>query len=106
MRGPYGKGFPEPQPDRPLILVSGGTGAAPIMLAAARWPAGVSRAFFGFSDLVSESFQDEILATVPSACIAIDPPGQIGEVVRLLADDMAMQRLFTKSVRPSFAVRS
>ena len=91
MRGPYGRGFPEPQPSRPLILVSGGTGAAPIMLAAARWPAAVSRAFFGFSDHVSDIFQDEILATVPSACIAIDPPGQIGEVVRLLADDMAMQ---------------
>jgi dihydroorotate dehydrogenase (NAD+) catalytic subunit len=96
MRGPYGKGFPEPQPGRPLILVSGGTGAAPIMLAAARWPAAVSRAFFGFSDHVSESFQDEILTTVPSACIAIDPRGQIGEVVRLLADDMAMQSAIYK----------
>ena len=91
MRGPYGKGFPEPQPSRPLILVAGGTGAAPIMLAATRWPAAVSKAFFGFSDHVSDSFQNEILTAVPSACIAIDPPGQIGEVVRLLADDMAMQ---------------
>ena len=53
MRGPYGRGFPEPQPDGPLVLVAGGTGAAPILLAAARWRAEVSRAFFGFSDQVS-----------------------------------------------------
>ena len=91
MRGPYGRGFPEPQSGRPLVLVAGGTGAAPILLAAARWRSEVSRAFFGFSDRVSDSFQDEILARIPSACIAIDSPGQIGEVVKLLADDMAMQ---------------
>ena len=29
MRGPYGKGFPDPEPSRPLVLVGGGTGAAP-----------------------------------------------------------------------------
>ena len=91
MRGPYGRGFPDPSPGRPLVLVAGGTGAAPILLAAARWPSAVSRAFFGFSDKVSDSFQDEILTKIPSACIATDPPGQIGEIVRLLADDFAMQ---------------
>ena len=91
MRGPYGKGFPKPQPGSTVVLIAGGTGAAPIMLAAAYWRESVSRAFFGFSDKVSGSFQDEILAEIPSACVAIDPPGRIGEVVRLLAEDIAMQ---------------
>jgi dihydroorotate dehydrogenase electron transfer subunit/dihydroorotate dehydrogenase (NAD+) catalytic subunit len=96
MRGPYGKGFPEPQPGSPLVLVAGGTGTAPIMLAAARWPAAVSRAFFGFSENISESFQEEMMAEVPSACIAIDQPGQIGQVVRALANDIAEQPDFYK----------
>ncbi len=33
MRGPYGKGFPDPEPGRPLVLVGGGTGAAPVIMA-------------------------------------------------------------------------
>ncbi len=91
MRGPYGKGFSTPQPGSPVVLIGGGTGAAPIMLAAAYWRGSVSKAFFGFSDKVSDSFQDEILAKIPSACIAIDPPGHIGEIVKLLAHDTAME---------------
>jgi dihydroorotate dehydrogenase (NAD+) catalytic subunit len=91
MRGPYGKGFPEPEPGRPLVLVAGGTGAAPIMLAATHWSAVVSKAFFGFSDRVSDAFQREILSKVPRASIIIDPPDQIGEVGRRLAHDISTQ---------------
>ena len=67
MRGPYGMGFPSPPPDRPLVLVAGGTGSAPIIMAASRWRDSVARAFFGFSRDVTEQFQEEISRTVPES---------------------------------------
>lgn len=89
MRGPYGKGFPEPRTGRRLVLLGGGTGSAPIMMAANRWPERVARAFFGFSGEISEGFRNEILATIPRARVTVDPPGRVGEVTRALIEDMA-----------------
>jgi len=88
MRGPYGKGFPDPEPGRPLVLVGGGTGAAPIILAATYFGQSVSKAFFGFAGEVTEEFNDEILTRLPGSRIVIDPPGTVGEVVRVLQADM------------------
>ena len=89
LRGPYGIGFPEPRPGRRLVLVGGGTGIAPLMMAARRWPDRISRAFFGFSRDVSSAFRAEITTLIPQAQVVIDPPGAVGEVTRALIEDMA-----------------
>ena len=88
MRGPYGQGFPDPEQGRPLVLVGGGTGAAPIILAGAYFRQSVSKAFFGFAGEPAKTLRDEILTRVPDSRIVIDPPGTIGEVVRVLQADM------------------
>ncbi len=95
MRGPYGKGFPDPEPGRPLVLVGGGTGAAPVILAGTYFRQSVSKAFFGFAGEVTETFRDEIPTRVPGSCMVIDLPGTVGEVVRALqADTLANPVLY------------
>ncbi len=89
LRGPYGQGFPEPLSGRRLVLVGGGTGAAPLLMAASCWPDRVCRAFFGFARDVTDAFRDELLSRVPQARIAVDPPNRVGEILRLLIEDMA-----------------
>jgi dihydroorotate dehydrogenase (NAD+) catalytic subunit len=89
MRGPYGRGFPEPDPLRPLLLVGGGTGVAPILLAATRWTDLTRRAFFGFSDEISQVFAQELRAAASDVRIVVDPPDRVGEVVRALERDAA-----------------
>lgn len=92
MRGPYGNGFEEPWPHESVILVGGGTGTAPILMAARRWPNAVFRAFFGFSEQLSDGFHMEMLQFVPKANIIYDQPGEIGKVVRSLAEDACAHR--------------
>ena len=89
MRGPYGKGFPPPEEGRPLILIGGGTGAAPIILAGTYFRKSVSKAFFGFSAEIAESFEEQIMTRIPGSQIVNDPPGKIGEIVRALESDLA-----------------
>jgi dihydroorotate dehydrogenase (NAD+) catalytic subunit len=92
MRGPYGKGFPEPPAGVPLVLVAGGTGLAPIMMAAEKWKDRVARTFVGFSTDVTPEFRREITARMPGAHIVLDPPGSPGEVVRRLAKDVTQEK--------------
>ncbi len=92
MRGPYGNGFEQPWPHESVVLVGGGTGTAPILMAARRWPNAVFRAFFGFSEQVNDSFHKEMLQFVPSANIIYDRPNEIGKVVRSLAEDACSHR--------------
>jgi dihydroorotate dehydrogenase (NAD+) catalytic subunit len=95
MRGPYGNGFPQPETGRPVIIVAGGTGAAPVMMAAKRWPEAVVRGFFGFSLDVESEFRAELLRASPACSVVIDTPGGPGEVVRALATDLeAEPRLY------------
>jgi dihydroorotate dehydrogenase subfamily 1 len=94
MRGPYGQGFPEPLQGKRLVLLGGGTGAAPLLMAADRWPDRVSRAFFGFSRDVTDAFRHELLSRLPQARIAVDPPNRAGEIIRLLIEDMAADPWF------------
>ncbi|MGO9116186.1 MAG: tRNA-dihydrouridine synthase [Desulfomonilaceae bacterium] len=88
MRGPYGKGFPPPEEGRPLILIGGGTGAAPIILAGTFFRKSVSKAFFGFSAEIAKSFEEQIVTRIPGSQIVSDPPGKIGEIVRALESDL------------------
>ncbi|MBM3300684.1 MAG: dihydroorotate dehydrogenase, partial [Deltaproteobacteria bacterium] len=88
MRGPYGRGFPEPAGTRGLILLGGGTGAAPVMMAASRWGQAVARVFLGFSAPVKDWFQEEIRSVAAQARIVIDEPDRVGQVVESLAADL------------------
>ncbi len=89
MRGPYGQGFPEPSPGSRIVLVGGGTGAAPLMMALERWKEFVDRAFLGFSAQIEQWFRDEMTALSRTVRVTIDGPGKVGEVVRALEDDIA-----------------
>ncbi|MFH0823767.1 MAG: tRNA-dihydrouridine synthase [Pseudomonadota bacterium] len=90
IRGPYGKGFPVNTGNDSIVLVGGGTGCAPLLLAVERTAGRVERAFFGFSaPLPAEVVTDFFMERVPNARIAIDPPGEPGEVVRILKADLA-----------------
>jgi dihydroorotate dehydrogenase electron transfer subunit/dihydroorotate dehydrogenase (NAD+) catalytic subunit len=91
MRGPYGRGFPVPVAKTPLVLIGGGTGSAPVLLAARRWKDALSNAFFGFSHSLAPDFERAIQTTAPGTRIAIDPPGRVGEVVRALEDNVRDQ---------------
>ena len=88
LRGPYGKGFPEPRAGSRLVLVGGGTGAAPLLMAADRWSSSIVRAFFGFSEPIAEQISNEILTRVPCSRILIDPQGHPGEIIRAIAGDI------------------
>lgn len=88
MRGPYGNGFAVPDAGRPLVLVGGGTGAAPLMMAARKWTKSVAGAFFGFSFEVPEVLRGEIAACAPNSKIVCDPPGRVGEVLEALREDI------------------
>ena len=39
-----------------ILVLGGGTGVAPILLAAMKWPKNIIKAFFGFSHTIYESF--------------------------------------------------
>lgn len=88
MRGPYGKGFPAPRTDARLVLVGGGTGAAPIMTAAKKWQDSIVRAFFGFSQHISEEFREMLSVCSKHSAICIDTVGSPGEAVKALESDV------------------
>ncbi len=92
MRGPYGKGFPDPGQDRHIILIGGGTGSAPIMMAARRWRSQVLKGFFGFSQEPDDRLRLELKHLVTDCTIAVDSDGRPGEVVRRLSTDVADNR--------------
>jgi len=88
MRGPYGKGFPDLRRSKGrLVLVGGGTGVAPIMMAASKWRESVVKSFAGFAKPVDEWFRRRLLETLPQCRIVVDREDEPGEVVRALAED-------------------
>lgn len=89
MRGPYGRGFPEPETGQSIVLVGGGTGVAPLAMAALRWRKSIVRAFFGFSFELPAAFRHELKAVAQDTRIVVDPPDRPGEMVRALADNLA-----------------
>lgn len=90
MRGPYGVGFKEPNSKEKLILLGGGSGVAPIIMAASRWRNSVQKAYLGFSEDIGGEFQSLIRSSVPSAKILIDPPGSVGAVVDCAEREVAL----------------
>lgn len=84
-RGPYGKGFPSPTPGVPLVMVGGGTGAGPIIMAAKKWSAHNPIVFLGFSSSLSIDERAGVNTDAINAIVAIDPPGNPGEVIRSLS---------------------
>lgn len=92
LRGPYGRGFRQPGPDCRLVLISGGTGLAPIVFAANCWKTSVSKFFAGFSSTLDEDFSSELHRNFPGISAVVDPPGQVGEVLRFLDKDIRHKR--------------
>ncbi|MFH0957846.1 MAG: tRNA-dihydrouridine synthase, partial [Pseudomonadota bacterium] len=88
VRGPYGNGFKAPNSGEKLILVGGGTGAAPIIMAASKWSSRVWRTYFGFSSNFEERFERQIGSLKPSPAILIDSPGLVGAVVDFVDGEM------------------
>ncbi len=88
LRGPYGQGFPRPTAGDHLVLIGGGTGVAPIMMAARRWKENLAGAYLGFSQPVEEWFRAELMDIIPECRIVIDPPGSPGEVLKVLDSEL------------------
>lgn len=84
VRGPYGNGFEEPNPGEKLILLGGGTGAAPIIMAASKWSSSVLRTYLGFSCKIEGRFERRIRSLTPSLEILIDDPGRVGFAVEYI----------------------
>ena len=91
-RGPYGKGFPSAIPQVPLIMVGGGTGVGPIIMAAEKLSAHGPEVFLGFSADVDLSLLQSVDANSMKPKVAIDHPGQPGEVVRLLSNEILTRK--------------
>ena len=88
MRGPYGKGFPCLSLSDKVILIGGGTGVAPVIMAGMRARHNVIGAYFGFSSTIEDRFRNELEDAFPHCRIAVDPPGAPGEVARTLEADL------------------
>ncbi len=99
MRGPYGQGFLEPAAEGSPVLVGGGTGVAPILMAASRWPDNIRACFLGFSRQIDPEFGAYLTDRVPGATVHIDKPESPGAVVRALARDMVKQPARYQSAR-------
>jgi dihydroorotate dehydrogenase (NAD+) catalytic subunit len=88
LRGPYGNGFPEPQSDRRLLLIGGGTGVAPLMMAAAKYRGDLKMSYAGFSSPVDRPFRYDLAGRLPYCKLIVDPPKELGAMAHGLARDM------------------
>lgn len=97
LRGPYGNGFPEPPPVLSLVLIAGGTGAAPLVMAANRWRKQVSRMFIGFSKHVEGRFKRELERAAPRTRITIDAPDNVGAILSDIAQDVRAEKVLYRN---------
>ncbi len=79
-RGPYGKGFQDPAHGS-LILIGGGTGIAPILMAGKKWRYNINHIFLGFSGAIQKEFEQELLTSFGNVSVICDPPGKTGQIV-------------------------
>ncbi len=82
VRGPYGRGFPEPGLSS-IVVIGGGTGIAPILMAAKKWSQQTLDVILGFSREITPAFRLK-LAKDSTAIIAIDDPNVVGSAVHEL----------------------
>lgn len=87
-RGPYGKGFSSPERNTPVVMIGGGTGAGPIIMAAKKWSSLKPKVFLGFSSSLDIDERARWNIDAINAVVAIDPPGNPGEVIRSLSSQM------------------
>ncbi len=92
IRGPYGKGFPTSVGNGPLLMIGGGTGAAPILMAAKSMVGLHPKVFLGFSEALDDS--SRLAADVKSigAVVAIDEPVKPGAVITELASEISRNK--------------
>ncbi len=88
-RGPYGKGFQVPDHEDKILVLGGGTGVAPILMAAMKWPENVVRVFLGFSQSLEEWFLSEIQSIAPESTISIDAPGAPGAIFESMERELS-----------------
>ena len=97
LRGPYGNGFPDPPSGSPLVLIAGGTGAGPLILAANKWRKQVGRMFIGFSKSIESRFSNELERVVPRVRIVVDNPGEIGTVLGKMSEDISKEKVIYRN---------
>lgn len=92
LRGPYGSGFPKPRADAKLIMVGGGTGAGPIIMAAKKFANCSPKVFLGFSSDVEISPIQQRGLWPENALISIDSRGNPGKVIQDLSEKIFQRR--------------
>ncbi len=99
LRGPYGNGFPDPPSGRPLVLIAGGTGAAPLIMAANIWQKQVGRMIIGFSRGIDHQFKSQLERSATRVRIVVDAPGEVGTILSELSQDIRKEKvLYTNCV--------
>lgn len=85
--GPLGRGFTPPEDGRKLLLVGGGLGSAPMLLAARTWRC---EALLGFASASRVMLQEEFAAVCPGFVTATDDGslGYHGLVTELAAEKL------------------
>jgi len=97
LRGPYGNGFPDPPLPRPLVLIAGGTGAAPLIMAANMWHKQVGRMLIGFSKSIDSHFKNELERAATRVRIIVDAPGDVGAILSQLAQDIRAENVLYRN---------
>lgn len=86
IRGAYGIGFPEPD-KTPTFLIGGGTGLAPLYHYSKEYPNDFERLYIGASKEKDISWITN-LKNNNKAIVCIDKPGNPGQVIRKLEEDL------------------
>lgn len=91
-RGPYGNGFPKVSSGKPLVMLGGGTGAGPIIMAAKKLSQFEPKVFLGFSSDVDPDALRDIGVGDLNLVVEIDKPGIPGEIVKCLSHKLTTQK--------------
>ena len=87
LRGPYGTGFKSPSNGDRIVVVGGGTGVAPILMAANKWSKSIYRTFMGFSHPAAQWFLDEAKLFGANVEVAIDGPCEVGAILGMIESE-------------------
>ncbi len=84
LRGPYGIGFKSPSNGERIVVVGGGTGVAPILMAANKWSQSIYKTFMGFSHPAAQWFLDEAKLFGANVEVAVDGPCEVGAILTVI----------------------